>query len=124
MRAHKNAPQMHGRVSAGISLGLAVLVSCTLLADGDRRLVEAAKRRDTPAVRALLAQSVDVNGPQSDGATALHWAIHWDDLDTADLLIRAGANVQPANDYGVTPLILACANGNPAAVMRLLDAGA
>jgi ankyrin repeat protein len=45
-------------------------------------------------------------------------------LDTADLLIRAGANPNAANDYGVTPLALACANGSAAMVEKLLKAGA
>src|SRR5262249_9791045 len=54
----------------------------------------------------------------------LHWAAHWDDLDTADLLIRAGAKVQAANSYGITPLALACTNGNAAMVTLLLKAGA
>ena len=31
--------------------------------------------------------------PQVDGTTALHWAVERDDLDMADLLIRAGARV-------------------------------
>ena len=54
------------------------------------------KQQDTDAVRALLKQQVDVNTPQADGATALHWAAHRDDLTAADLLIRAGANVNAA----------------------------
>ena len=29
---------------------------------------------------ALLKQRVDVNAAQPDGATALHWAAHWDDV--------------------------------------------
>ena len=75
-------------------------------------------------MRALLQQRVDVNTPEADGTTALHWAAHRDDLDTVDLLIRAGANVKAANRYGVTPLSLACENGNAAIVERLLKAGA
>ena len=55
-----------------------------------------------------------MNASQADGATALSWAAHRDDLETAQLLIRAGANVKAANDYGVTPLSLACGNGNAA----------
>ena len=49
-----------------------------------------------------------------DGTTALHWAARWDDLEMADLLIRAGANVKAANRFGATPLSLACMNGSAA----------
>src|SRR5262249_48218336 len=47
-----------------------------------------------------------------------------DDLETADLLILAGANANAANDYGVTPLSLACTNGSSSMVNRLLKARA
>jgi ankyrin repeat protein len=67
---------------------------------------------------------VDVNAPQDDGATALHWAAHWDDLAMADLLIQAGANASAADDLGVTPLFMACTNGSGTMVERLLAAGA
>ena len=54
-------------------------------------------------MRALIQQKADVNAPQVDGTTALHWAVQADDLETADLLIRAGANVSAANRAGATP---------------------
>ena len=38
--------------------------------------------------------------------------------------MSAGANVKAANRYGVTPLSLACTNGNAAMVELLLKAGA
>ena len=44
--------------------------------------------------------------------------------DMADRLIRAGADVKAANRYGVTPLSLACINGNAAMIEKLLKAGA
>jgi ankyrin repeat protein len=66
----------------------------------------------------------DVNGPQADGATALHWTAHWDDLEMVKLLITARANVNAVDEYSVTPLSLACINGNGAIVEALLEAGA
>jgi len=93
-------------------------------ASPDLRLVEAVKNKETRAARALLQQHVDANAHEADGATALMWAAHWDDLDTATLLIRASANANAANDHGVTPLSLACTNANAAMVKKLLDAGA
>ena len=56
--------------------------------------------------------------------TALHWAIYHDDPDMAAQLLRAGASVKAANRYGVTPLSLACTNGNSVLIERLLEAGA
>jgi ankyrin repeat protein len=103
------------------------LLSVALLAanaTADVRLVEAAKNRDVAAVRALLNQGVDVNSRYPDGATPLHWAAHWGDLETADLLILSGADVNATDDLGVTPLALACQVGDPAMVQKLLTAGA
>src|SRR5579864_3449107 len=99
-----------------------LLVLCSGLAvAGDLRLAEAARNQDREAVRALLQQHVDVNSPQGDGATALHWAAYWDDSVTADLLIGAHANVNAANELGVTPLALASSS---VMVHKLLAAGA
>jgi ankyrin repeat protein len=97
----------------------------SLLGTGsDALLADAAEKMDRARIRALLQQRVDVNTPQIDGMTALHWATYQDDLETAELLVRAGANVKAANRYGVTPLSLACTNGNGAMVELLLKAGA
>ena len=114
------------RLKALFSLGLVFLLGGgNLAAASDLGLAEAVKKGDKEATRSLLGQkNVDVNAAQSDGATALHWAVHWDDLETAELLIRAGANVNAANDYGATPLWLASSNGNAATVKKLLQAGA
>jgi ankyrin repeat protein len=87
-------------------------------------LADAAEKLDRAKVRALLNQRADVNAPQADGMTALHWAAYQDDLDLAQLLVRAGANVKIANRYGVTPLSLACTNGSGAMVEMFIKAGA
>ena len=105
-----------------VVLGLAV--SSIAAGGADGALVDAAKRADWGAVRVLLGQGADVTAPETDGSTALHWAGYWDDVETADLLIRAGAEVSAANDLGVTPLWTACENGSATMVARLLQAGA
>jgi ankyrin repeat protein len=112
--------------AAGFRAGVfAVLSAISVVASGpDARLADATKQMDRTSIRALLRQHVDVNAPQIDGTTALHWAAYQDDLETVDLLLRSGANVKAANRYGVTPLSLACTNGNGAMVERLLKAGA
>jgi ankyrin repeat protein len=81
-------------------------------------------RKDSVEFRSLLQKKADVNQPQADGTTALHWAIHWDDVAAAELLIRAGANVAAANRDQATPLFLASVNGNAALIEMLLKAGA
>src|SRR5437867_6280767 len=88
------------------------------------RLIDAVKAADRGAIRTLLQQRVDVNAAEPDGATALHWAARTNDLQTAEMLIRAGANVKAANRYGITPLYLACTNGNAAMIEMLWKAGA
>ena len=90
----------------------------------DARLVEAAKNRDWAAVRALLKQGLNVNQRYADGTSALDWAAYWGDLETADLLIRSGADVGTVDDLGVMPLALAAKHGDAAMVQRLLAAGA
>jgi uncharacterized protein len=108
-----------------VALLALLLFSVTLRAAGsDALLADAAEKMDRARIRTLLQQRVDVNAPQIDGMTALHWASYQDDRETAEMLVRAGANVKAANRYGVTPLSLACTNGNSAMVEMLLQAGA
>jgi ankyrin repeat protein len=87
-------------------------------------IADAAQRGDRAAVQKLIAAKSDVNAPQIDGATALHWAVYRDDAVLADALIRSGANVKAANRAGVTPLAMASLYGNVALIDRLLKAGA
>jgi ankyrin repeat protein len=87
-------------------------------------LLDAVKRRDHNAVKALIKARVDVNVAQPDGATALAWAIYLDDAEAAEMLMAAGAKVNTADEYGETPLTLACGTGNVALIKKLVESGA
>ena len=101
-----------------------LLSTASLLASTDAPLADAAEKMDQTRIQSLLEQSVDVNASQVDGMTALHWVALHDDLETARLLVTAGADANAANRYGVAPLTLACTNGNGPLVELLLEAGA
>lgn len=87
-------------------------------------LVDAARARDTTAVRLLLKQPRSVAVATKDGTTPLHVATDLDDLETATLLVKAGANVKASNRYGVTPIYSAALHGNAAMLRLLVEAGA
>ena len=93
-------------------------------AAGRSDVADAAMNGDRQAVTRLLRQKADVNAPQVDGATALHWAVYHDDLELTGTLLAAKANVGAANRVGMTPLAMAALYGNPAMIDRLLKAGA
>jgi len=111
------------RTSAFFAI-VVLLCGSGVRAASDARVADAVEKKDRAAVRQLVGQRADVNAPQPDGMTALHWAAYQDDLETAALLVRAGASVKTTNRYGVTSLSLACTNGNAAMVDLLLGAGA
>ena len=69
-----------------------------------------------PARSRFSDRQADVNAAERRRHhRALHWAVRAGrPASMADRLIRAGADVKAANRYGVTPLYLACLNGNAA----------
>jgi ankyrin repeat protein len=103
---------------------IAVVATSTAAAASRPPVIEAAKNGSRAELRALIQKKVDVNAAEGDGTTALHWASYRDDLESADLLLRAGAKANAANDLGATPLWTASLNGSLAMVKRLLQAGA
>ena len=50
----------------------------------------------------------------------MHWAVYVEDVELVDALLKAGANAKVANDLGVSPLMMACQNGNGTITERLL----
>ena len=86
-------------------------------------VIAAVKRGDHQAVHALAANRAEVNRPQADGTTALHWAVQNNDVDMVDMLLRAGADANAANRYGIRPITVAATNGSAAIVEALLKSG-
>jgi uncharacterized protein len=95
-----------------------------LYAAAPSEVADAASHGDRTAVQKLIASHTDVNAPQPDGATALHWAVHFSDKEMVDMLLKAGANPKVANRDGSTPLWLASINGDAAILNALLEHGA
>src|SRR5438552_1547837 len=109
------AELLNGRRLALVSAVVLLLAGSLGAADRDLRLVQAAKKGDTAAVRTLLKErptSDAVNAAEGDGSTALLWAAAHSDLDMAHTLIAAKANVNAANRLGVTPLLQASRLGD------------
>jgi ankyrin repeat protein len=106
------------------AIGLTTWLATSILVAAESPLADAAEKSDRPAIRTLVKQHSDVNAPQADGMTALHWAAYRNDLETAKTLVAAKASVAVTNRYGVTPLSLACQNGSASMVELLLERGA
>jgi ankyrin repeat protein len=105
-------------------VALALSMSMASLSGAGSEVADAVMRGDTAALRALLTRSADINAPQADGSTALHWAVYRSDVTTAELLLRSGANPAAATRDGVTPLSLASINGDAAMITALVKGGA
>ncbi|MDE2678966.1 MAG: ankyrin repeat domain-containing protein [Gemmatimonadota bacterium] len=87
-------------------------------------VADAAQRGDLDAVRRLLRDGADVNAPQGDGMTALHWAAERGDAPLCEVLLYAGARVDAGTRIGhYTPLHLAARTASAAVVGMLLEAG-
>ncbi|MEQ1580724.1 MAG: ankyrin repeat domain-containing protein, partial [Steroidobacteraceae bacterium] len=93
-------------------------------AQADSPLLAAAREGKSAEALALLERRTDATAHETDGTTALHWAVYHDDAGLVRRLLKAGANPSQANDYGATPLSEAAVVGNIDVLKALLDAGA
>jgi ankyrin repeat protein len=123
MKALMNKPSFKTALAAGILAAL--LAGQATAQDGnEQQLLELASAGDTAAALELVGRNTDVTQSQSDGTTALHWAIYYNDPALVARLIERGADVKVRNEYGATPLSQAAIIGNTEVIEMLLDAGA
>ena len=90
---------------------------------GEAPLVAAIKSGDTERALSLLGAG-NVDAPEADGTTALHWAAWAGDSALVEALLAAGASPTATNRYGMTALHLAAVNGDVPTMRKLLEAGA
>jgi ankyrin repeat protein len=101
------------------------LAVCSTSARAQEPLIDAARNGDKAAVQSLVAKGANVDFAHGDGMTALHWAAYNDDVDTATLLTRRGAKIDPITRNGsLTPLMIAARNGSGRTAAVLLNGGA
>jgi ankyrin repeat protein len=93
---------------------------------GDRNaLHEEARRGDAAGLhRLIVTQDVDLNWADALGRTALHYAAANGYLEVVEVLLDAGAQVNPSDNDGFTPLHRAVQGAHRDVVRRLMENGA
>jgi ankyrin repeat protein len=109
-----------------------LLVSCFLsltIADrklsGQTTLADLAERQSwDDLIERLGSKTSEIDFAQSDGMTALHWAVDHQRADIVKKLLDAGSNPSLGTRYSITPLMIACRQGNSQVAELLVAAGA
>ena len=116
--------QIHCLQRAALTVALLLSTPALLAAEADQRLPAAAMNRDLDTVRALIAQGVNPDTHGAFDTPALHWLVRVDEVETARLLLEAGADANGLTGLGISPLSLAIEEGSPAMATLLLEHGA
>lgn len=83
----------------------------------------ACELENADVVRLLLSYGATVNQRCGQGWMALHEAVSRGNTDICEMLIRAGASVNPPNTYSVAPLLVAAQRGRMRALSYLVEKG-
>jgi ankyrin repeat protein len=111
--------------SAGLRAAIAIaLLAATSLAEAQVTKSPSNVGASPRGATARPAGKEDVNRRFDDGSTPLQWAVYRGDVAEAKRLLRAGANLKLANNYGVTAMTLASEVADTEMLKVLLEAGA
>lgn len=104
----------------------ATLTFATLAVAGgsSKDLIDAAARGDLVAVRARLAEGVDINAKGAHGKTALMNAASNGNAEVVSALLEKGADINASTNDGRTALMFAAEQGRSRAVRALIAKGA
>lgn len=104
----------------------ALLISCAAWAGstGSGDLIQAVKAGDEATVASLIQRGADVNAPEANGTTPLHWAVYQRDAALVKRLLAAGAKANVVNQFGSSPMQEAAMTGDAEIIKMLLAAGA
>jgi len=107
----------------GVAAVLGLLLGWTY--SSDLPLIEATRSANVQTVSRLISEGVDVNQVTGDGMTALHLAAQLGHVSILELLLTAGAEIDPITRIGnYTPLHLASGKAEDSIVKKLLASGA
>lgn len=124
-----NRPAVDALLSRGADANLAA-------SNGITPLKAAAMIGSQEILRILLEKNANPNVADDDGFTPLHFATQQAIIETErcsletettsriEMLLRFGAHVDSQNNFGITPLMMACEMGGKACATILLRAGA
>jgi ankyrin repeat protein len=111
-------------VFKGVVLTIVLVVVILISGCAASPLHMAAERNDVSQVKSLLAEGVNINIRDDDGATPLHLAARAGHLKVVELLLANGAAVNAKNRYSSTPLHWSVYSNHIDVVKLLLSKGA
>mmetsp|Transcript_19113 Transcript_19113/g.30907 ORF Transcript_19113/g.30907 Transcript_19113/m.30907 type:complete len:257 (-) Transcript_19113:445-1215(-) len=127
---YDNATPLHHAAEEGDDLAITALISMgadvnEADSEGQTPLMTAASWGHAASCRLLAKVSgTDIDRKDDGGDTALHEAARADELEALVALLDLGADVDPRNKLGATPLIVASHAGHKAICKALIHAGA
>ena len=112
----KHMPNKYTYYSALVRFGANTQVEDSTL------LIIAARANDASQIRLLLDGGAQVNAQDSNGWTALSWAIKHRNAAAATALVAAGADSEIEARDGWTPMALAVRSGSPTMIEIAMNA--